>query len=156
MIEKMQAVCAFFFNSPKRNGALSAIVKEKHKTSDRRKVLLDLCRTRWSARHEAYNHFYKAYVALVEVLEVMSQGLHHENYETIRSTCSDWDSKTKTDACSLLHAITDFSFLVTFMLVHKYLSHLHGVTVLLQKTSLDVLEAYEMVYNFLNILSTKF
>ena len=148
MIDKLKAVCMFFYNSPKRTEALKAIVTAKFNSCDRRKVLLDLCRTRWSARQEAYSHFYQAYIPLVEVFEVMAQGLHHETYPEIKRMYADWDSKTKSDANSLLHSITDFSFLVTFVLVYKYLSHLHGVTILLQKTSLDVLQAYSMVCRF--------
>ena len=120
-------------------------MKAKYNTSDKRKCLLDLCKTQSTVRQKAYNHFYQAYVPLVETFEVISQGLHLEKYEKIRCMYADWDSKSKTDACSLLHAITDFTFLVTFMLVYKFLSHMQGVTVLLQKTSLDILEAYSLV-----------
>ena len=56
---------------------------------------------------------------------------------------SDWDQKSKSEASSLLGAITEFSFIVTFMLVYKYLSHLEGITRLLQSTSLDILKAYD-------------
>ena len=58
-------------------------------------------------------------------------------------TVSDWDQKSKSEASSLLGAITEFSFIVTFMLVYKYLSHLEGITRLLQSTSLDILKAYD-------------
>ena len=146
MIDKLKSVCTFFYNSPKRTQALKAIVKAKYKMSDRRKVLLDLCQTPWSARQEAYTHFYQAYVPLVEVFEVMCHGFHHDKYEEISTLYADLDSKTKSDAGSLLHAITDFSFLVTFMIVYKYLSHLQGITILLQKTALDILQAYAMVW----------
>ena len=113
---------------------------EGHAT--RRKALLELCTTRWTARYEAYNHFFNSYTHVVRCLEVMAHGSDENDPEEVRTYYSDWDYKTKNEANSLLTAITDFTFIVAFMIVHKYLSHLEGITRLLQSTSLDVLEAY--------------
>ena len=145
MIDKLQSVCLFFENSPKRNEALKSIVLANVPKSSRRKALLDLCQTRWTARHEAYTHFYQSFKYVVEALECMAYGLHLDEYEILRDKFPDWDYHTKNDATSLLKAITDFTFIATFCLVYMYLAHLQGITVQLQSSSLDVLDAYAKV-----------
>ena len=39
---------------------------------ERRKALIDLCKTRWAERHSAYRHFYQEYVFVVEALEMIA------------------------------------------------------------------------------------
>ena len=49
------------------------------------------------------------------------------------------------EAQQIVTSITSFSFIATFMAVYQYLSHLSGITVKLQKTSLDIIKAHELV-----------
>ncbi len=56
-----------------------------------------------------------------------------------------WDAKSKTEANGLLTNITSFEFIVSFMTCYQFLSHLEGITVLLQRKPLDILEADAMV-----------
>ena len=67
-----------------------------------------------------------------------------EDYDP-KFTASDWDNKTKHDASSLLAAITDFDFIITFQTVYQLLSPLDGISHKLQRRSLDILEAHRMV-----------
>ena len=145
VIDKLKSVCWFFLNSPKREGLLQHLVTENVPNKERRKALIDLCKTRWSRRHEAYRYFYQSYHFIVEALEVMAHKLHLDKYETVREMYSDWDPKTKTEAASLLAGITSFSFIVTFVTVYMLLSHLEGITRKLQSSTLDILLAHEMV-----------
>ena len=58
---------------------------------------------------------------------------------------SDWDAKVRIEAQQAVASITSFGFIVTFISVYQYLSHLSGITVKLQKATLDNVAAHEMV-----------
>ena len=144
VIDKMKAVCIFFRFSPKRENLLNCIIQQKVIDTVRRKALLDLCRTRWAERHEAYSHFYQSFIYIVAALEVIVYG-HSDVTELEQSASSSWDSSSKSDAQSLLHSITSFDFIITFLTTYHMLSHLSAITTKLQRSSLDILEAYAMV-----------
>ena len=57
MISKVKEVCIFFNYSPKRNGFLSAVIKDQYPENARKKPLITLYTTRWVERSEAYEHF---------------------------------------------------------------------------------------------------
>ena len=139
----MKATCLFFLNSPKRNGLLSEIVSNDVAEMSRRKPLIDLCKTRWAERHSAYQHFYQAYKFIVMALEAIALGLHRENLSSNFSNAS-WDADSKINANSLLHGVTTFEFIVVFLIIYQYLSHLAGITVKLQSTTMDI-EAYQQI-----------
>ena len=40
-------------------GLLQSIITKAIPEASRRKGLIDMCRTRWAARHTAYTHFYQ-------------------------------------------------------------------------------------------------
>ena len=52
------------------------------------------------------------------------------------NTFADWDSASQSDALKILASVTSFEFIVIFMTVYQYLSHLAGITVKLQKKEL--------------------
>ena len=141
MLDRMKSVCLFFCNSPKRNELLAEIVKTSVVEVTKRKPLIDLCRTRWAERHSAYQHFYQCYAFVVKSLEVIGIGQHSgdlsENFEQ-----ATWDHDSKSTANSLLRGITDFEFIVVFLTVYHFLSHLSGITVKLQSTTIDIIDAY--------------
>ena len=142
VIDRLQSCCRFFLNSPKRNGALELIVETNVSSADRRKPLLGLCKTRWAERHSAYQHFYQGYVFIVHALEMIGYKQHLQKYG---DKFADWDPGNRSDAQQLLASITSSSFIVGFMALYQYLSHLSGLTVKLQRRSLDILEAYQLV-----------
>ena len=90
----------------------------------------------------AYQRFYQGLPFIVEALEVMGYKRHIEKYG---ETYLDWEPKVRSEAQQIVTSITSFSFIVTFMAVYQYLSHLSGITVKLQKTSLDIIKAHELV-----------
>ena len=124
---------------------LEFIYQANNDASNRNKALIDLCRTRWSARHNAYTHMYQSFEYIIQALEIISNGLHLDKYEKVRTTYADWDYKSKNDASGLLHGLADFNFICTFVIVYLVLSHLEGITIRLQSTTLDILRAFEMV-----------
>ena len=78
MLDKLTETCLFFRDSPKRTSILEEIVSKSVMQTDKRKAVLDLCKTRWAMRHTAYSHFYISYVFIVKALEVITHGLHRE------------------------------------------------------------------------------
>ena len=56
-----------------------------------------------------------------------------------------WDRKSKDDAVALLASLATFDFIVSFLVLHEFLSHLSGVTVKLQGQSIDIIKAYQEV-----------
>ena len=143
-LDSMKATSLFFLNSPKRNGLLIEIVSANVIEAGRRQPLIDMCKTRWAERHSAYQHFYQCYSYMVIALEVIALGQHRDslsdNYKD-----ADWDNESKSKAGSLLHGITNFEFLVVFLIAYQYLSHLAGITIKLQRSTLDIIEAHQQV-----------
>lgn len=148
VIDKMKAVCLFFNNSPKREGLLKAIITNDVEDSSKRKPLLNLCVTRWAARHEAYQHFYQAFSYMVKAFEFIAHSLHQDGLETYQGR---WDNDTKRDASGLLQCITSYDFIINFIILYMTLAQLDGISKGLQETALDVLGAYEMVIYKLNM-----
>ena len=126
---------AFFFeNSPKRQAALEEKIRETEQPN-RKKHLLDLCRTRWVYRHEALENFSQLYETLVDLLQ------------DIKSSREGWNRDTVTDAAALLNAIIQFQFLMAFVVMWKGLTILKGLSISLQSSSIDICKAYRDVSN---------
>ena len=106
--------------------------------------LIDLCKTRWAERHNAYSHFYTSFKYIIIALELIALGLYRDTYDEVFRTAV-WDSKSKTDASGLLTGLTSFGFIVAFLTAYQLLSHLEGITVKLQSSSLDFIEAHDMI-----------
>lgn len=141
VLDKMKAVSTFFRFSPKREGLLNHIIGQKNEASSSRKALLDICRTRWAERHEAYSHFYQSFTYVISALEVMTTG-YADQVNCDEMYRNGWDSHSKSEAQSLLHSLATFDFIITFLTVYHFLSHLASITIKLQKSSMDILEAY--------------
>jgi hypothetical protein len=143
-LDKMKSTVLFFTKSPKRECLLVEVATKGAHPMGLRKPLIDLCRTRWAARHDAYSHFYNAFVFIVKALEVIALGLHTEDYSTEVTT--GWQGTYKAEASGLLSGLEKFDFIITFLLtVYQFLSHLAGITVKLQSTSIDIVQAFGMV-----------
>ncbi|XP_041374266.1 zinc finger MYM-type protein 1-like [Gigantopelta aegis] len=144
-IDKLKTCCWFFLASPKREGLLQSIIRKAlPEETKHRKGLLDLCKTRWAARHQAYTHFYQAYIYIITALENI---VHGANVDACGLDFREakWDPKCCSDAASLLASLTSFDFIVTFLTIYHFLSHLSGITVKLQGRSVDVIKAYHEI-----------
>lgn len=141
-LDKIKACFLFFKFSPKRNGVLTDAISKSEENQRRKKPLLELCKTRWAERHDAYTRFKQSYPYIVKALENIGYGLHKDELENQHVI---WDSKSKQDAVAILSSLTSFDFLVNFLTVYQLLSHLGGITVKLQNSALDILAAYNMV-----------
>ena len=135
----------FFSKSPRRESLLVEVATKgaQDPLGLKKKPLIDLCRTRWAARHAAYSHFYNAFIFIVKSLEVIGLGLHKEEYSNDVTT--GWEGKYKAEANGLLGGIKNFGFIITFLTMYQFLSHLAGITVKRQSSSLDIVQAFSMV-----------
>ena len=131
-IERLKNLCRFFLKSPKRSGLLELIVKHNIVNVTKRKPLLDLCKTRWAEQHTAYQHFY----------QVFGFKHHLPKYDDMYA---DWDPANRNEAQHILASIASFEFIVVFMTMYQYLAHLAGITVKLQRATVDIVEAHDMI-----------
>ena len=122
----------------KRNKLLCEIVSSNVMEASKRSPLLDLCKTRWAARHVAYQHFYQCFEFLVLAYEVIAFDWHKDSLSVNFSTAT-WDPESKNTANSLLKGIADFEFIVAFLIMYQFLSHLSGITIKLLSTSWDII-----------------
>ena len=58
---------------------------------------------------------------------------------------ADWDPASRSDVQQSLASITKFEFIVVFLSMYQYLSHIAGIIVKLQKKTVDIVDAYQMV-----------
>ena len=145
VLDRLRHCC---LNSPKRSGVLKLIVSQNVPVEGKRKPLLDLCKTRWTERHSAYQHFYQAFKFLVEALELIGYKHHLQKYGSLYA---DWDPSNRTEAQQILASITSFTFIIGFMTVYQYLAHLAGITVKLQRKALDIVEAHKMINEVITV-----
>lgn len=146
VLDKLKETSLFFNASPKRESLLINVVEVSVPFStSHRKPILDLCKTRWAERHEAYQHFYQAHTHVIKSLEIIAHGIHQdEGFDPLLASAV-WDKDSKSRASSLLHALCDFGFLVTFVVIYKLLSRLSGITKMLQKEALDIIAAMNLI-----------
>ena len=142
VLDRLQHCSRFFLNSPKRSGLLQLVVSKSLLDTQKCKPLLDLCKTRWAERHSAYQHFYQAFPFIVEALEIIGYRQHLDTYGGLYS---DWEATVRSEAQQVAASFTSFGFIVTFMSIYQYLSHLTGITVKLQKASHDIVAAHDMI-----------
>ena len=96
------------------------------------KKLKELCRTRWVERHEAFEVFSDLFLPTFCCLEAI-----------VYSPPSDWNRETRSDAQSLLLAMSQFPFIVALVLAQKVLAYTNGLSVKLQGRYFDVVRAHD-------------
>ena len=133
----MQEICLFFNLSPKQQAELEKNITEKGES--RRKKLVNLCKTRWVARIEAYESFSDLLSAVVSTMECISTG-------------AGWNAESSQKAASLLTAITQCEFLMAFVVVKNGLGYLKGLTVSLQSHLQDICNVYAEVITVKHVL----
>ena len=65
----------------------------------------------------------------MEALEVIGYDMHPSDFGALYS---DWDCANRSEAQQILTSITTFDFIVVFLVMYQYLSHMTGLTVKLQ------------------------
>ena len=136
MWAELKALNLFYKYSPKRALSLETTIRqsETRATVARTKKLVDLCKTRWVARHSALVTFADLFEPLVTNLELI-----------LENDGGHWNAESTSQATSRLTSIRSFSFIATFVLTAKVLGYIQPLTVSLQEKSLDICRAYEQV-----------
>ena len=105
-----------------------------------KKKLKLLCDTRWVERHTALTDFVELYDAVVYCLQVICGDVAHPE-----EAAGKFDSKAVTEASGLLRSISSDEFIVSLQCSVFVSGYLKGLSVLLQGSHLDILEAYEEI-----------
>ena len=120
--------------------------------AERRKPLIDLCKTQWTERGSAYQHFYQGYVFVVEALEMIAFRYHLEKYG---ATYADWDYAGRNEARQILASVTSFQSVGVFVTIYQYLSHLWDITVKLQSKAVDIVKAHNRISEIVRTYNTQ-
>ena len=96
MMQTADAVARFFNNSPKRQVLRETWIDNVFQ-EERRKKLKEMCRTRWVERHKAFS-FSDLFLPVVTCFE-----------EIVFNSGGEWNRETRSDAQSLLLALSQFS-----------------------------------------------
>ena len=135
----------FFKMSPKRQRLLEKMISLIKENNDNTvKKIMDLCKTRWVERFEAYENFVDMALVIVNTCEFIAYPHLYEDdkFEVLKKDDWNWDNETKSRAQGLLCNIRNFETLVAVVTMKNILEPLRGITTKLQKRDLDILEAY--------------
>lgn len=130
-MDTADSICRFFSNSPKRQLALERWIHETLEGEHRRKLKL-MCKTRWVERHEAFEVFVDLFKPLVYCLEDIKDS-------------SEWNRDSRSDAQSLLLALTRFPFIVALVIAKDVLAYTKALSVKLQGRYVDIVRAYNQI-----------
>ena len=127
----------FFKYSPKRTMLLESIIDEENKKSDRKKKIpvqkvKVFCETRWIQRHVVLEEVQLLYEPILQTLETITLE-------------KGWDRKTIDLAHGLLKNITEPTFLVALNVCSYTLGFTKQLSLMLQGTAMDVIEAYKEI-----------
>ncbi|XP_053382761.1 52 kDa repressor of the inhibitor of the protein kinase-like [Mercenaria mercenaria] len=147
-LDKVKAICIFLKSSVRREGLLIHIVQQSAPSNEKRKPLIDLCKTRWAERHVAFSHFYDSYVFLVESLEYIANGINKSQHDL--QLYDGWDGHSRSEAASFLRSITNFDFTVIFMILYQGLFALSGISIQLQEKVDTIKETYNTLRQKIN------
>ena len=136
MMTTIKEINLFFSHSPKRQQELDYHIAKMEDVGSNRRKLVDLCRTRWVARIEAFEIFDWLFPAVVNTLEEVSQGIRN-----------GWNKDSAVQAEGLLDNITKFEFIIAFVVVKKTLGYVKDLTLSLQQRASDICKAYSEINN---------
>ena len=133
----LEELCLFFNLSPKRQSLLEDEIKAMENVSHTK--LVNLCKTRWVARIDAYEAFAELMTALVTTLQTISSS-------------PGWNTESSRKATSLIAAVTNFTFIHAFVVTRHCLAYIKGLTKSLQSKTQDVVKAYKEVNSIIATL----
>ena len=165
MLADFKALGIFIKFSPKRQWCLETCTAcLNHDLKAEGKPLIPelklklLSATRWVERHTAVSDFCSIYEAVIYCLQVLSRAVEPPSEEQSKAGVKEpyemgqFDGKTVGEANGLLHALSSDSFLVALR-CNLYMSgYLKPLSVLLQGSHLDILEANKEITGVLELL----
>lgn len=146
-IGMINEVYLFFSMSPKRQAHFEKIVCIIEPESKVKKIK-GLCKTRWVERHECLERFCQLLPSLLACWrEIIEPGTILT--ENTRSTWS-WDLETRSKAQGLMSYFEKFSTAVLAIVVRNVLNYARPLTSKLQKSDIDIYQAYQMIDEVIN------
>ena len=145
MIDTVNAIFLFFDNSGKRQRFFERVLDRRNPTSSKHK-LLGLCKTRWVERHTCYETLYELYEFVCICLDaIVTPGEEAINDLYDEGETWSWDRETRIKGQGLLYTLRSFGFIVAFLVAKDTLQCMKVIASKLQKSDLDVYEAYTMI-----------
>ncbi|XP_063417365.1 52 kDa repressor of the inhibitor of the protein kinase-like [Mytilus trossulus] len=130
MLDTAEKVFNFYKFSPKRNNNLESWIDKLCDTKKHK--LIEMCRTRFVERHNAFEVFLVLYSAIeASLTEMMSS--------------RNFNRETSSESSTLHAAITNFQFLITLVIVKNCMAFTRGLSTKLQGRTLDIVAAYKSV-----------
>ena len=120
-------ICIFFKYSAKRQGLLEENITTICVESSKKK-LINLCKTRWIARHDALRVFIELYQAILETML--------DIYED-----KSWNSESVTKANGLYNSMINSQFIMSLIVCNNSLNFKENLTTTLQSRSIDAYKA---------------
>ena len=166
MLADFKSLGIFFKYSPKRQQCMAVCtaclnndLKAEGKPLIPELKLKLLSTTRWVERHTAVSDFCSIYEAVIYCLQVLSHAAEAQSKEEQSEAgvkkpyeIGRFDGKTVGEANGLLHALSSDSFLVALR-SNLYMSgYLKPLSVLLQGSHLDILEANKEISRVIQLL----
>ena len=127
MFGVVEEICLFFNYSPKRQQELQDHIENLPVGTTSKTKLVNLYKTQWVVRREAFEVFGDMLPALVSTLEVIS-------------TAHSWSAESSKKASALLISITLFQFFMSLEVTWAGLGFIKGLTISLQGQSKDISE----------------
>ena len=112
--------------------------------NNRRQILIGMCKTSWSKRDLAYEHFHLALPFIVEALEIIN-GTHAEIGSFEKKYTEGWDYKIKRETTLLLNVATSFELIISLIRLYRLLHPLAGITNRLQGRGVAIIKAHDDV-----------
>ena len=140
MMDTADRLVRYYKYSPKRQNNLEKWIDEINTNETARKKLKELCRTRWVARHDAFNVFMELHEAIVHSLEDIST--HAE----------EWNQPSVNDGRALLLAVTQFPFIAALNTVRDIIAYVQPISASLQSKTMDVIKAANQVKHAITAL----
>ena len=140
VMNKIKSLSYFFNFSQNRQQLLQKHINELYPEASKTK-LKDVCRTRWVERIDGMEVFEELFVPLFVTLDAMSV--------SINKICN---RDTSSQALSFFNDLSNFEFIVSLVITRKVLSLTHGVTILLQDRSIDIMDNISHITNLKNTL----
>jgi hypothetical protein len=143
-LDHIDKIFIFFKYSPQRTDFLKTCIKNMGELPGEAKAsmqgqLKGFSPTRWMQRIECLEDFVKFYPGIVSSLHNMAFG------------SSAWNTKTRSEASVWYKSITTFNFVYPLVVLCDLLSLLRPISAGLQKASLDIITAYALIEDCIEI-----
>ena len=120
---------------------LNEVVRKQNETYGNRKVVFDICVTRWVENLDGYNMMLHTLPYIIEAFEVIALGFHIDEYPD----WTQWDQESRSRASTLIASMGNFQLIITLTIIVNILDIIKGPTIKIQGRSLDLYDVVKHV-----------